>query len=214
MCEVAEKYQNRLENVLDAIDVSAMSLQCDIFSTVLDRQMSAEDISPLYWKKNLCHTVRFSSAVMAATRSYKSFALVEIGPHSALKAPVTDTLSRVLGHRALYFHSCQRGISSIRSMLDSVVEMMASGVKVDSYAVNNFSNKNHQGANGAVPKVLTNLPTYTWDHTKSHWGESRASMQLRFREFARHPILGSRAFGDTPIRCFGEIALLLRIYHY
>ncbi|KAI2915447.1 hypothetical protein CBS147371_5732 [Aspergillus niger] len=40
--------------------------------------------------------------------------------------------------------------------------------------------------------LLTNLPSYKWQHDHEYWAESRLSKEWRFREFPHHELLGSR----------------------
>ncbi|CAG8950778.1 hypothetical protein HYFRA_00002991 [Hymenoscyphus fraxineus] len=192
---VAIDYKKSLDAVLGGAHCKKAEFTCDVFSTVLERPLSPMDLSSEYWVANLCSTVRFSSTLSASIKAYTCVSLVEIGPHPALKTPVNDIMSHHRSTKFHYFHSGKRNTSSFRSMLESAVEMMASGVEIDMSTLNSCKGEiEYKGGQ----RVLTDLPSYTWDHTKSHWGESRASRELRFREFPSHPILGWRDFGDNP----------------
>ena len=192
MNTAAVSYQQALDAA--SITLRSTTLTCKIFSTALGRMLSTKDLSSKYWILNLCSTVQFSRAVKAAAQSYSRFALLELGPHPALKGPTLDTLAQQSVDREFrYFHSCHRGHSSMHSMLGSAVEMLAYGFDIRTSSINNPSMDAH---------VLTDLPSYPWDHSISHWGESRASRQMRFREYPRHPLLGARAFGDNPNQMF------------
>lgn len=49
-------------------------------------------------------------------------------------------------------------------------------------------------------RLLTDLPSYHWNHDASFWVESRVSRNIRFRKFPRHQLLGSRYVDDIPQR--------------
>ncbi|KAM7211384.1 hypothetical protein V8F06_013235 [Rhypophila decipiens] len=55
-------------------------------------------------------------------------------------------------------------------------------------------------------RVLTDLPSYQWDHTKSYWLESRHSREWRNRQFLPYEILGTR----LPVRALAiKTAMIL-----
>jgi hypothetical protein len=195
MKRVAEKYRESLETTLGGARSSSAEFTCDFFSTAIDEKLTPANLSSEYWVTNLCSTVKFSTAVLAATEAYSTVSFLEIGPHPALRTSVNDIVSQC-GKNINYFHSVKRDASSFHSMLESAVEMMGNGFDINKTALNFSRGEIEQQNSGA--RVLTNLPSYVWDHSKTHWAESRASRQLRFREFPRHPILGSRTFGDNP----------------
>lgn len=69
-------------------------------------------------------------------------------------------------------------------MLDAVSRLAISGCPVDLQAVNHQDGK-------CPPRVLVDLPPYPWDHSTSHWHESRLSLDYRKRSAPRHPLLGA-----------------------
>lgn len=202
MTTIGMKYQRALDEASCSISRPSNPFLHDMFSTVSGGLLATEDLSSGYWIRNLCSPVNFAGAMVAATKVYPSIVLLELGPHPALKCPTLETLDQHCGQERRYFHSCHRGHSSFRSMLGSAVEMMESGINIDSSQLNGLSDALSTHLTPENHPVLTNLPSYPWDHSQSHWGESRASRDLRFRAFPRHPLLGSRAFGDNPNQMF------------
>lgn len=82
-----------------------------IFSSVTGQLLDPAELDPTYWIRNMCGTVRFSPAVAnlltgntnsslkCRTASRKAVvkwdALIELGPHSALKAPLVQIMEGV-----------------------------------------------------------------------------------------------------------------------
>lgn len=56
---------------------------------------------------------------------------------------------------------------------------------VDLYEVNA-----PEGLQTIQPQVVVDLPPYFWNHSKTHWAESRLSLEHRFRRHARTDFLG------------------------
>jgi len=203
MDPVAKVYQATLDGLLQkssGLLAGIPSFKCDIFSTLTGRRLLPSDLSSGYWARNLCAKVQFSRALEAAAGSYDSISLIEIGPHPAMKSASNDIFSRQDGFKVLYFASCRRDISSFESMLEAAAKMMACGIDLNGHEINGIVVENDDCLEMAQrsPRILSDIPSYAWDHSQSHWIESRASQQLRFRNFPRHSILGSRAFGDNP----------------
>ncbi|KAJ5735700.1 uncharacterized protein N7483_000825 [Penicillium malachiteum] len=46
-------------------------------------------------------------------------------------------------------------------------------------------------------RTISDLPTYSWDHSKSYWHESRVSRQHRLRQHPYHDLCGIRSLDDT-----------------
>ena len=199
MLAVAAMYQNALG---DAGSLwLAKEAKCDMFSSVTGRRMAAAEISPFYWKQNMVSTVQFSVALTACLQHHsENLVVVEIGPHPALKGPVHEILRSLNMNAIGYFHSCLRGEDDVESLLHSAGSMIALGVPLNATNINACGNYSATGGAHAVGKVLTDIPSYSWDHSSSFWYESRISRNVRFRQFLRHQLLGSRYLDDVPSR--------------
>ncbi|KAL9594482.1 MAG: hypothetical protein Q9219_007011 [cf. Caloplaca sp. 3 TL-2023] len=197
MSKVGERYQQALAAIPITPLPSPASI-CEIFSTVTGQLLLAKDLSTAYWQKNLCSTVEFSGALKSAAKVHYSFALIEVGPHPALKTSILDTIGQGHEQDVQYFHSCHRSRPSIQSILQSAMEMLEQGIDLLCSYINGSPKELYPGSTSKTPLVIKDLPSYPWEHSTSHWGESRASQELRFRKFPRHALLGSRAFGDNP----------------
>jgi acyl transferase domain-containing protein len=173
--------------------------RCRMVSSVHTRWVSKEELSQAkYWVTNLVSPVRFVDAV----RKFQSRAgpapikkldgshresavvdvLVEIGPHAALRGPCRDTLLAAnASARVEYLSALVRNTNGSRTLLQAIGRLHCLGAKIELAAVNL--------ATGAE-KVLTDLPTYSFNHAKSYWHEGRTSKGFRFRKYGRHELLG------------------------
>ena len=161
----------------------------------LDRVCDAE-----YWVKNLISQVKFSQAVSLLsvqsgkvprkTLGSKSQSLsgikelIEIGPHSTLQGPLQEILTSTKSQgRMGYLSILNRQRDAAACTLDAVGRLWSLGYPIDMLAVNGFDEK--------MRTVVTDLPSYPFNHTQKYWFEDRTSTQFRFRSHARHELLGS-----------------------
>ncbi|KAF6811409.1 Lovastatin diketide synthase LovF 5 [Colletotrichum sojae] len=112
---------------------------------------------------------------------------LEIGPHSALKGPLISTTKQVRGSASVDYHSLlRRQKPSVESTLEAVGSLFCHGHKVNLAQVNDADEPH-----GPRPLMLTNLPSYPFDHSKEYWIESTLSRDFRLRFFGRHELLGA-----------------------
>lgn len=199
MLPLATRYQEALEQV--RTDFHGCDKKSKMVSSVTGLAMTGEDCTPAYWSRNMTSTVKFYHAIEKLLEDIPSLTTaIEIGPHPALKGPITESL-RALGKTNIeYFQTCSRNKNDFESVLDSVGSLIARGVPVDLQEVNarevgHGSHRSYEFGN-----VLTDLPTYRSNHNASFWAESRVSRNVRFRKFPRHQLLGSRYVDDIPQR--------------
>ncbi|KAI2689896.1 hypothetical protein CBS147355_347 [Penicillium roqueforti] len=169
--------------------------------TTGDRMYSGEEIaSPEHWVRNMVQPVEFLDALRnlcvnpAETDGTPAVdLLIEVGPHGALAGPVRQTLQLPeLQPAGIAYESClTRGENAVQTMHRLVSSLVKQGYPVDLGAVN-FP-YSHQG----IP-MLTDLPTYPWNHETSYWTEPRMNRDLRTRTFAPHDLLGVAAADSTP----------------
>ncbi|SPO04420.1 related to lovastatin nonaketide synthase [Cephalotrichum gorgonifer] len=199
MKEVAPRYEDALGNIqgstLSATDVR-------FFSSVTTEEKSS-GFGTSYWVENLVSQVRFSEALENLSRSLSQDAspgtisplFIEIGPHSALKGPLTQTLQalRLPGFEYQYTSALSRGQDARQSFLSVAGKAFELGCAVDIAAANSF------GSAGVARNVLTDLPRYSWDHSTKYWHESRLSKEYRFRKNPYHDLLGLRVVSGNSI---------------
>ncbi|RDW69731.1 hypothetical protein BP6252_08751 [Coleophoma cylindrospora] len=194
MLAVAKQYEEALQNA--SISPLDSSQNCPMFSSVTKEMLRAENCTAEYWKDNMVSTVEFSSALAECMKSSsEDTAILELGPHPALHGPIKEILKDLEKEDIKIFSSCLRGKDDMDSILKSAGAMIVSRVALDARAINAVIDDTNQLASG---NVLTDLPTYTWDHSTPIWHESRISRNIRFRKFPHHELLGSRYLEDIP----------------
>ncbi|KAJ5429570.1 hybrid PKS-NRPS biosynthetic cluster [Penicillium cf. griseofulvum] len=164
-----------------------------------DALLLERDITTLadqYWVDNMCNPVLFSQAVEASIWNGGPFDVaVELGPHPALKGPVEQTIKAVYGPTPAYAGLIRRGDSEIEAF-SAGVGFVWSRLGPDFVDLSGYR-KGFKGADRLRPQVLKDLPTYSWDHSKQYWKESRISRQYRLRQDNPHELLGRRVPDDT-----------------
>ncbi|RDW80856.1 hypothetical protein BP5796_05554 [Coleophoma crateriformis] len=194
MLAVAKQYEEALRDA--SISPLNSSQNCPMFSSVTKEMLRAENCTAEYWKDNMVSTVEFSSALAECMKSApKDTTILELGPHPALHGPIKEILMDLEKEDIKIFSSCTRGKDDMDLMLKSAGAMIVSRVALDARAINAVVDNTNKPASG---NVLTDLPTYTWDHSTPIWHESRISRNIRFRKFPHHELLGSRYLEDIP----------------
>ena len=135
-----------------------------------------------YWRRNLESTVQFNDAVgnvLTEIPNLRTF--LEIGPHSALQGPLRQIFQEKRRDKSLpiYVPTLIRDNDAILSILHSLGHLYEYGHDVD------FSFVNPPGS------ILSDLPTYPWDHGEEYWNENRVSRAWRHRRHPHHELLGS-----------------------
>ena len=178
--------------------------KADFHSSLLGKKLPSD--YPLgidYWVNNLTSPVLFSEALESlcnpASGSDKHpDVLIEIGPHCALKGPVRDVLKNMstMSAKPEYLPSLVRFEDSVATMLQTAGRLISKGSRLNLSAIN-FPIKDSR-----QQTILNDLETYAWDHSKSHWFESRIAQGYRLRRGARSDILGVPAadFNDLEPR--------------
>jgi acyl transferase domain-containing protein/NADPH:quinone reductase-like Zn-dependent oxidoreductase len=173
-----------------------------MFSSLTGKRVeSPEDLDAKYWVANMCAPVEFAAAIEAVT-SYmeqasgsgrklpvKWGAFIEVGPHSALQGPVQQSVaagSNKSAKEAPYFSMLLRGKDAVETSLKVAGNIWAIGAASHLGHVNEIS----QLLGRAVPKALTDLPPYPWNHSRSFWHESFIAKSMRFPKTPRTDLLG------------------------
>ncbi|KAF7936707.1 uncharacterized protein EAE97_008073 [Botrytis byssoidea] len=174
------------------------SPDCTWISSVHLRNMSNESskLETRYWLDNLVSPVRFFEAVSIAAKEFGPFdAAIEVGPHPALKGPVAQIFKHAVNAVVPYSGVLSRGEN------DSIAFANALGFLLNHINGKRISFKKYLDAiSGGVvttPKLLKGLPTYSWDHSRTFWSESRISRNYRNRVDPPHELLGVRCADDT-----------------
>ncbi|KGO73861.1 Acyl transferase/acyl hydrolase/lysophospholipase [Penicillium italicum] len=167
-----------------------------MFSTVTGQQVKEEHLPAEYWVDNMVSPVLFTSGLVTMTSrpitshdSTDSLRLiVEIGPHSTLQSAIKETLaSNSPKLEFKYLAVLKRTDHSLNTLLTTVGFLASSGYELDIHAVNQAS---HCKARRR-PRLLVDLPPYSFKHTEKVLFESRLSKNLRTRKFPRHDLFGA-----------------------
>ena len=155
------------------------------FSSVTGKIITTSNVfNAAYWRSNLESPVLFHTAIRNIIKAAVGTPLVlEIGPHSALAGPLRQ-IFQAENTPFTYISTLQRGKDDTESMYTCIGNLWTNNIDV------NFE------AMYLVGNVLTDLPTYSWDHSKSFWKESRMSKEWRDRKFLPHETLGVRLAGS------------------
>lgn len=165
-------------------DVDGVQFYSSLLGSKLDTTLS---LGPSYWVENLTKPVRFSSALRNLYLDTKPDAVVEIGPHAALKGPITQILKGISPQAASdvkYFSALFRNQHATATALKLAGSLFCHGHVLDFAAVN----QTH--ADGQKPGLISDFYPYSWSEHK-YWHESRISKQHRLKPFARHDLLGT-----------------------
>ena len=179
--------------------------KAEFYSSVSGERMDFSELGPSYWVRNMLSCVEFSNSLrnlcldLGNERRERGLntavdILVELGPHSALAGPIKQILqanSKLRDSSIRYASVLVRNQSAVQTSLHMAGKLFRSG-----YAVN-FDEINNPDATSGL-KSLVDLPTYPWNHTDSHWVESRESLVYRSRPSPRSDILGACVRNSLP----------------
>lgn len=199
MKDVAGEYLQLLGDMEKPADAQ---FAADMYSSVTGNRIEG-DLTSQYWVDNLISPVRFTDALlkMSSESSSKNSMrvntsnsaiqeIVEVGPHSALRSAIKETLTshfndnQVIGYHAVL----DRSNPGVDTLLTSVGNLFARGSVVDLSLVNQAS-PSHSSEQS--PTMLVKLPPYAFNHSQNTWYESRLSRNYRFRKHPRHDLFGA-----------------------
>lgn len=147
-----------------------------------------------YWSNNMVNPVLFSQAVSYATAALGPFDMgLEVGPHPALKGPSLQIIQEISGNELPYTGTCNRGKDSREAFASALgaiwVVLGESAVEFAKFD------------DGILPKgprrLVKGLPTYSWDHDRVYWHESRTSTAFRDGGKEFHSLLGVKCPDGT-----------------
>jgi hybrid polyketide synthase/nonribosomal peptide synthetase ACE1 len=167
------------------------SKACSWFSSVTasaEPMEPIEELNDVYWRDNMTNAVLFADAVKNAAASDELINLaVEVGPHPALKGPAMQNISDVRDTPLPYTGVLSRGKNDIEAFSEGLGFMWTHLPQLVDFR----SFEKAVAEEGArPPKLVAGLPSYQWNHGRSHWSESRISRKMRTRKHGHHEILG------------------------
>lgn len=184
-----------------------------MFSSVSGKEQKASQLPFEYWRTNLESQVLFDQAVGNMIEQMPQVRyLVEVGPHSALSGPIKDILTALDDQGQHVYHpTLRRNADGVQNILTLAGNLFLTGFPVNIDAINSEEVVHHSHESTRQDRAariryrqtgcfVVDLPPYQWvyDTDADHnWSESRLSREIRFREYPRHDLLGSRIPGTS-----------------
>ena len=166
----------------------------DIFISSVTGSEKKSDFGERYWVQNLVSKVQYYQALRWCLshdqRGGGPRTLIEIGPHSLLARPTTETLRSSDAFKECHYKSIMK-----RNATVDLHELVAT-LHVEGYDLTNVVNTPNQGTEKV--QVIHDLDPYQWDHSKEYWYESRLSRDHRLREHPWNPLCGIRVVDGSP----------------
>ena len=188
MEDVADEYRVALQSV-------SMTGDSDIefYSSVSGKRVYSSELGPEYWVSNMVKPVQFlnsmRSLLFQGSPENAIDALVELGPHSALRSPVKQILQhhvKSIASDVHYSSALLRNVGAVHTCHTVIADLLVGGYPVNLNAVNFASG-------GESRKVLVDLPPYIWDHSISYWAEAAKNIEQGGKPYCRSDIIGVKA---------------------
>ncbi|KAJ2999173.1 hypothetical protein NUW58_g87 [Xylaria curta] len=172
------------------------------FSSTRGAMVSAAELrDPRYWADNLVSPVQFNEAVtqMLTKSALKTNGLLpqegdldeitdmlEVGPHNALHGPLRSIMTALNMVDTVKLHTIlKRGACAVDSALNAAGSLWARGHSLG------LLETNMNDLDAAESRMLTDLPSYPFNHSTEYWFESRLSKESRQPRYERHELLGA-----------------------
>jgi hybrid polyketide synthase/nonribosomal peptide synthetase ACE1 len=154
-----------------------------------------DNLADTYWSNNMVNPVLFSQAVTYAVGAAGPFDMaLEVGPHPALKGPAMQTIQEVSGQSLPYTGTLNRGKNDREAFASALGALWVSlGESVVDFT--GFESKVTR--NTRQPALIKGLPSYSWDHDRVYWHESRFSIAFRTESEPFHSLLGVKCPDGT-----------------
>ena len=197
MSSLAEPYRKALGSLRQQNSTSTTVMVSSVTTDVISNNQLCQ---PAYWVRNMLSPVKFTEAVARAVELHVTDLnqqssvrikprwedVLEIGPHSALQAPLKDIFKTLARGANIKYHSALvRNVRATSSFLEALGNLYSRGHLINVKRLNDPQQKQSD-----ILTPLTSLPEYPFDHTRSYWRESRTSQGNRMRQCPRNDFLG------------------------
>lgn len=158
---------------------------------------SMPELGDTYWTENMTKPVLFSQALSSAltANAVPAYdAVLEIGPHPALKGPASQTIQELIQDGLPYHGTLSRGsnaIAAFSACLGFLWERL--GGNSSRLNLEHCQSALSDSSTASSYNVVKGLPTYQWKHDIPYWHESRRSRRIRSRKEPFHPLLGDKS---------------------
>lgn len=190
MKPIADEYQKSLLQ-----DVKSLDSNISYYSSTKGKLLQSPNLDATYWTENMVDPVQFTRTMQQMfTNKSKDHdeinCVIEVGPHSALRAPIKQILENLGLHGKIsYFPTLARGKDALEMVTNLAVGLFKEG---SSFSLSSINVSGDETAN-----VLTDLPTYPWTHAE-YWHESRLSRDRRLRLYPNNELLGHTTIDFNP----------------
>jgi acyl transferase domain-containing protein/D-arabinose 1-dehydrogenase-like Zn-dependent alcohol dehydrogenase/SAM-dependent methyltransferase/NADP-dependent 3-hydroxy acid dehydrogenase YdfG len=174
-----------------------------MISTVTGNVVSGTEIGAEYWVRNMTQPVKFVGALdqlfptsngQQRQRRKKVDTIdsvLEIGPHGALQGAVKQCLTKASQTDRVSVSSVlSRGQDATATTLATIAKLWATGCSIDLATVNSTERL------PKAAKVLVDLPSYAWNHSRQYWHETSQSRHYH------QPICGRLDYAGRPVEDF------------
>ena len=202
MEDIADEYLASLA-VISVRDDSTI----EFYSSVSGKRVLNSDLGPGYWVSNMVNPVQFSDSVRCLLRDpnvghrsqedsdIKIDTLVEIGPHSALRAPIKQILQhdpKLKAFHVQYVSALIRDTSALHTCQNVAAQLFVNNHPVDLQAVNLYPGSK-------ASQMLVDLPPYAWNHSSSYWAASVPRHEKDIDSPTRNDILGVKTTDSSSL---------------
>ncbi|KAF3392430.1 Compactin diketide synthase mokB [Penicillium rolfsii] len=166
-----------------------------MFSTVTGEEVQQEHLDGQYWVSNMVSPVKFTTALstmhsreMTDGSGDRNLHILEVGPHSTLQSAIKETLEMNKDRPNLkYLSLLKRNDHTPNVLLNAVGSLAVNGYPLDLHEINLASRLHRR----RQPRILVDLPPYSFKHAEKVLYESRLSRNLRNRKYPRHDLFGA-----------------------
>ncbi|KAI1873032.1 uncharacterized protein JN550_003285 [Neoarthrinium moseri] len=153
----------------------------------VDMRQRLGELRDQYWVDNMVKTVLFTQSTLFAIQSVPSLTVgLELGPHPALKGPVTQTWDSIRDSPLPYAGCLDRKVGNLFT-ISTAIGLVWSHLGPSAVDFEEF--RDALGSS-RTRRVLKDLPAYPWDHDQIYWHESRLSHNYRRGSRAPNMLLG------------------------
>lgn len=198
MVAIGQEYEELVSKAMRILQIPKLTRKRVDFASSVTTQLLESNIGANYWRINLESPVLFYSALQTL-QSGRNFQIIELGPHAALKLPISQLLAHLGINEAdqPYYSTLSRDQDSATSLLRLMGNLFLSGVDVSFQKVNSSHLAGNLYDAKTIGVMVKDLAPYQWTYDQILWNECRASEEFRNREYPRHEILGSMVVGGN-----------------
>ena len=192
MARVADQYESKLTGL------HPRNTHVKFFSSLTGSLIPSNSLHSKYWTAKLTNPVRYREASedMLNFRSNEAphvDCLIEIGPHPTLQGPSNQIMSATVSeHRVAtdYYTTLGRQEHDVAAVMNLASTLHTKGYQVDLSVVNATRPQDRASS------VLTDLPSYPWDHGVQYWHDTRIGNEFLFPKSPYHDLLGRSALSN------------------